>query len=90
MACKVILIDEWKQFWKMYSTHALSIAGAIPVAWASMPSDWQESCKWMLLYLAPAVALSGIIGRVVKQQAVSGAGIGNPTPGEDSSPQEQQ
>lgn len=79
------LIPEWKRAWKMYSTHALSIAGSIPVAWASMPPEWQQSCKWMLLYLAPAVALSGIIGRVVKQQGVSGADIGNRSPGEDSS-----
>jgi hypothetical protein len=66
------LIPEWKRVWKMYSTHALSIAGAIPVAWASMSPDWQHSCRWMLWALAPAVALSGIVGRVVKQASVSG------------------
>jgi hypothetical protein len=82
---KLTLIPEWKHVWKMYSTHALSIAGAIPVAWASMPPEWQQNCKWMLFILAPAVALSGIIGRVVKQTSVSGAS----TPAEESSTQQQ-
>jgi hypothetical protein len=84
MALKISLVDEWKQVWKMYSTHALSIAGAIPVAWASMPPDLQQSCKWLLWGLAPVVAISGIIGRVVKQSSISG---GNST-SEDSSIQQ--
>jgi hypothetical protein len=75
------LIDEWKQVWRMYSTHALSIAGAIPVAWASMPPDLQQHCRWMLWGLAPLVALSGIVGRIVKQSSIGGA----TAPGEDSS-----
>jgi len=78
---EVTLIPEAKKWWRMYSTHALTLAGAIPPAWAALPPDWQAHAKWMLWGLAPLVAISGVIGRVVKQPEISGCS----TPVEESS-----
>ncbi len=63
-----MLIDDFKNFWKFYSVHALAVAAAIPVAWASVPAAWQHDCPaWFMAALSAVVAISGIIGRVIKQ-----------------------
>ncbi|MDR5839325.1 hypothetical protein [Caballeronia sp. LZ034LL] len=61
------LVPDAKDWWKWYCTHALALAGGIPAAFASMPQTWQDHCHWMLWGLAPFVAISGVIGRVIDQ-----------------------
>lgn len=62
------LIEDWHQGWRWYSVHALVVAGVIPAAWSAMPVDWQALMPaWCMAALSGAIAVSGIIGRLVDQ-----------------------
>lgn len=63
----ISLVPDWRKWKTWYCVHALSIAGAIPPAWAVLPKNWQDHAEWMLYILTPLVAISGIIGRLVDQ-----------------------
>jgi len=62
------LIPDWKDAWKWFSVQALAAIIALPIVWASLPSDakafipdgWE---KWIVILLAVA----GILGRVIDQ-----------------------
>lgn len=68
------LIEDWRSVWKYYSTHALIITGAIPLAWKSVPLEWKDAFPpdikpYVPVILAVVCAVSGVIGRVVDQTA---------------------
>lgn len=68
----MMVIDNWKQGWKLFSVQALALAGAIPVIWTQLPDDVKAMipASWMGVITA-VVAVCGIIGRLVKQPAVT-------------------
>lgn len=63
------LVSDWREAWRWFSVQALAVLVALPLVWASLPSDlkafvpdgWE---RWILI----AVAAAGLIGRVIDQQ----------------------
>jgi len=62
------LVPNARRAWRWFSVQALALAGLIPVAWASVPLEWQQAVPkdWMA-YGAAFVAVLGIVGRLVDQ-----------------------
>lgn len=71
------LIDEARQFWKMYSTHAylltLSVGGCL--AWLTKvhPELYSHIPGWGLAVIGLFLAVTFGVSRVVKQVKVSGS-----------------
>lgn len=62
------LVAGWKQAWRWFSVHALILAGAIPVVWASLPDDMKASIPPdVLATITGVVAALGVIGRLFVQ-----------------------
>lgn len=67
------LIPEWRKAWRMVSVQAMTLAATIQTAWVAMPPD-------LISQVPPAVVqgvtlsllVLGIVGRLVKQDKVSG------------------
>lgn len=70
------LIDEARQFWRMYSTHAYMLSMAVlgGFAWLAkeQPDYFARIPGWMLSVVAVALAVTYGVSRVVKQVSVSG------------------
>ncbi|MBY6255731.1 MULTISPECIES: hypothetical protein [Enterobacteriaceae] len=68
----MMVIENWKQSWKLFSVQALAVAGTIPVIWSQLPDDVKAMipASWMGAITA-VVAVCGIVGRLVKQPAAS-------------------
>jgi hypothetical protein len=65
------LIANWRDAWRFYSVQALAIIAALPIVWASLPPEWQaEVPSGWIKVMVVAVALSGILGRVLQQPSV--------------------
>lgn len=68
------LIDEAKSAWRMFSMWAMGLAGAVQAAWLALPVDLTSQVPDKI---RSGVTLSlltlGIIGRLVKQEKVSGS-----------------
>jgi hypothetical protein len=68
------LIDEWKKAWRMLSVQAMTLAGAVQGAWMGVPEDWKASVPANLIQgLTLALLVIGVVGRLVKQDSVSGS-----------------
>lgn len=66
------LIDNWKQFPKMFSVQAQAITLTLLSFWGIFPDDLKAVIpKEYLLPLACGLLILGIIGRVVKQPSVT-------------------
>jgi hypothetical protein len=67
-------IPDWRDSWKWFSVQALVIIAMLPLVWAALPADakallpdgWEP---WVLF----ALALSGIIGRLIDQNRATPA-----------------
>ena len=70
------LIDEVGQAWRMLSVQAMSAAIAIQGTWVSVPEDLKSGIppQWVH-YLTMGLLVLGVVGRLVKQDKVSGSGI---------------
>jgi hypothetical protein len=67
------LIPEWKKAWRMLSIQAMTIATALQGAWLSLPEDMKTGIDPRLINGACIALLAlGIVGRLVKQDKVSG------------------
>lgn len=70
------VIDEAKQIWRMYSTHAylLTIGVAGGLAWVAKahPELYSQIPGWALGVIGVCLAVTWGISRVVKQASVSG------------------
>lgn len=73
------LIDNARQWWRMFSMQAYAAAIALLAAWQALPPEWQALVPPK--YLMPAVMVvlvAGAVGRLVKQPGVSGDGAKDP------------
>lgn len=64
------LAQDWRDAWRWFSIWALSALAALPHVWTQLPYDLRQSLpdEW-LPWVASAVAIGGIIGRIVDQNA---------------------
>ena len=66
------LIDNWKNIWKWYSTHAVVIYTALVSYYAQMPAADKASLPLWVIYLIQAViVVSFVVGRLIKQEQTS-------------------
>lgn len=69
---KLTLIDNWKNIWKWYSTHAVVIYTALVSYYAQMPAIDKASLPLWVIYLIQAViVVSFVVGRLIKQEQTS-------------------
>lgn len=67
------LIDEWKSAHKMISMWCMAGSGAFLTTWSNLPPEFQALIPHGYMVTASVVLLVlGMIGRVVKQDGVSG------------------
>ena len=67
------LIDEAGKAWRMFSIWAMGLAGVIQVAWLSLPPDLiAQAPEWLRSGVTLALLGLGIVGRLVRQDKVSG------------------
>lgn len=66
------LIDEWRSAWRMFSVWMMTAAGVLQVVWDQNPEAVKAivPASWVP-YLTVGLMVAGIVGRVVKQPAVS-------------------
>ena len=63
------LIDNWKNIWKWYSTHAVVIYTALVSYYAQMPAADKASLPLWVIYLIQAIiVISFVVGRLIKQE----------------------
>lgn len=71
------LIDEWRAAHKMVSMWAMTAALAVQGAWGQIPADMKASIPpQVVTYLTMGLVALGIIGRLIKQEKVSGPDAG--------------
>ena len=62
------LIDDWKQVWKWYSTHAMVIYMGLVSYYVSLEPTVKEQIPDWMLYTGIVIAgITFIIARIVKQ-----------------------
>lgn len=65
------LVENAKESWKWFSMQAMTLAGAVQGAWLIVPPDMKDTIPSNLVqYLTIGLVFAGIIGRLVKQDAV--------------------
>jgi hypothetical protein len=65
------LIEEWRRAWRMLSVQAMGLALAIQGAWPEVPADLKAQLPQNLVHwVSVALLVLGIVGRLVKQDAV--------------------
>lgn len=66
------LVEDWKQAWRWYSTHALVIATAAPLAVSETEQYLgHEMPLWAKGAIAGAILVSGLVGRIIDQKGAS-------------------
>ena len=67
------LIDNAGKSWRMVSMQAMVAAGAVQLAWESLPPSLLASVPPEIVrYVTLGLLALGIVGRLVKQEGVSG------------------
>jgi hypothetical protein len=62
------LIDNWKQAHRMYVVQVLALIAIVQAVWAELPPETVASLPAGLVhYLTAALAVGGIVARVLKQ-----------------------
>ena len=65
------LIDNARSAWRMLSVQAMTLATAVQSAWLAVPPELQARLSPELVHgITIALLIAGIIGRLVKQDAV--------------------
>ncbi|POS10242.1 hypothetical protein [Burkholderia gladioli] len=65
---RIELIDDWKRALRLYSVHALLVAAVLGIAEAALAAlhiGWMPT--WVFGVLTAAAGISGLVGRIVKQ-----------------------
>lgn len=69
------LIDNARSAWRMFSVQAMTWAIVVQAAWAELPPDLRESLDASTVrYITIGLLVAGVLGRLVKQDKVSGDG----------------
>lgn len=67
------LIDNVNKAWRMLSVQAMVAAGAVQLAWESLPPSLLAAVPPdVVKYVTLGLLVLGIVGRLVKQDKVSG------------------
>lgn len=67
------LIDNASKAWKLFSVQAMSLALVVQMAWVELPADLRESVdSTTVRYITIGLLIAGVLGRLVKQEKVSG------------------
>lgn len=62
------LVPDWRRAWTWFSVQALAILAVLPMVWMSLPPDIKAFIPSKYgIYIAMAVALAGLVGRLVDQ-----------------------
>lgn len=61
------LIDNWQRAWRFYCMHAMLASAIIGALIIVLPSTHLNVPQWVLGALVLIAAVSGIVGRLVKQ-----------------------
>lgn len=65
------LIENASKWWKMFSIQAMTLAGAIQMAWLAMPEDLKSSIPSdMVQWVTFTLLILGAAGRLIKQDSV--------------------
>ena len=69
------LIDNARNAWRMFSMQAMTLAIVVQAVWVELPADLRESLdSTTVRYITIGLLVAGVIGRLVKQDKVSGDG----------------
>lgn len=65
---KLKLVENWKEGWKWISTNSMVLVITILSSWGAMPEAFQQAVPLpVLMWVAVAVLVLGVIGRFVDQ-----------------------
>ena len=63
------LVDDWRDWWRWYSSHCIGAALALQGAWLEVPDDLRASVpSWALQGITAALLVLGFVGRLVNQE----------------------
>ena len=67
------LVEDARHFWKWFSVQAMLLAGAVQGAWAAFSDDLKQNVPhWLVTALTLCLLITGIAGRLVKQDRKDG------------------
>lgn len=67
------LIDNATKAWRMFSVQAMSLALVVQAVWVELPADLRDSLDSATVrYITIGLLVAGVLGRLVKQEKVSG------------------
>lgn len=62
------LVDDWRDCWRWYSTHALMINMAFLGTWAELPDEMKASLPpGLVMKISAAIMFFGFAGRLLQQ-----------------------
>lgn len=65
------LIENASKWWRMFSIQAMTLAGAIQMAWIALPEDMKTSIPAdAVQYVTFVLLILGTAGRLIKQDSV--------------------
>ncbi len=65
------LIENASKWWRMFSIQAMTLAGAIQMAWLALPEDLKSSIPSdMIQWVTFTLLILGAAGRLIKQDSV--------------------
>ena len=66
------LVDEWRTAWRWFSVQSMALSAVLLAAWQALPDELREALPRALPHwLAIALLVLGIAGRLVKQKGKS-------------------
>lgn len=69
------LIENARSAWRMFSMQAMGLALVVQAVWVELPADLRDSLDSATVrYITIGLLIAGVLGRLVKQEKVSGDG----------------
>ena len=63
------LVPDYRDAWRWFSVQAFAILAALPLVWLNLPPDIKAFIPPKYgVYIAAAIALGGLVGRLVDQK----------------------
>lgn len=63
------LVEEWHQAWRWFSVQSMAISVVLLGAWQAVPDELRAALpRWLPHWLAIALLVLGIAGRLVDQK----------------------